>query len=80
MSYTELESGYQGLRQNRPGFYVGHDGNILPYVSLVLLFNKLFLSPETFCSNICVVSMQIFCLNSSWSHWSLVDFCLSVRM
>lgn len=33
MSYTELESGYQGLRQqNRPGFYVGHDGNIT-YVS-----------------------------------------------
>lgn len=34
MSYTELESGYQGLRQqNRPGFYVGHDGNVT-YVSL----------------------------------------------
>lgn len=28
MSYTELESGYQGL-QNRPGFYVGDDGNLL---------------------------------------------------
>lgn len=25
MSYSELESGYQGLRQNRRGFYVGHD-------------------------------------------------------
>lgn len=24
MSYTELESGYQGLQQNRPEFYVGH--------------------------------------------------------
>lgn len=33
MSYTELESGYQGLRQNRPEFYLGHDGNILSYVS-----------------------------------------------
>lgn len=33
MSYTELESGYQGLRQNRPGFYVGHDGNIVSFVS-----------------------------------------------
>lgn len=33
MSYTELESGYQGLRQqNRPGFYMGHDGNVA-YVS-----------------------------------------------
>ncbi|XP_055304490.1 inositol hexakisphosphate and diphosphoinositol-pentakisphosphate kinase isoform X16 [Sitodiplosis mosellana] len=34
MSYTELESGYQGLRQqnqNRPGFYVGQDGNIVQY-------------------------------------------------
>lgn len=39
MSYTELESGYQGLRQqNRPGFYVGHDGNIVSYVSLIALF------------------------------------------
>lgn len=35
MSYTELESGYQGLRQNRPGFYVGHDGSILSYVSII---------------------------------------------
>lgn len=34
MSYTELESGYQGLRQqNQPGFYVGQDGNIVSYVS-----------------------------------------------
>lgn len=33
MSYTELESGYQGLQQNHPGFYVGHDGNIVSYVS-----------------------------------------------
>lgn len=39
MSYTELESGYQGLRQqNRPGFYVGHDGNIVSYVSLIAIF------------------------------------------
>lgn len=36
MSYTELESGYQGLRQNRPGFYVGHDGNIISFVSCTL--------------------------------------------
>lgn len=36
MSYTELESGYQGLRQqNRPGLYVGHDGNIVSYVSFI---------------------------------------------
>lgn len=28
MSYTELESGYQGLRQqNRTGIYMGHAGN-----------------------------------------------------
>lgn len=41
MSYTELESGYQGLRQqnqNRPGFYVGQDGNIVQYVSSRLFF------------------------------------------
>lgn len=25
MSYSELESGYQGLRNTRRGFYVGHD-------------------------------------------------------
>jgi len=29
MSYTELESGYQGLKQQRPGFYVGDDGNLI---------------------------------------------------
>lgn len=34
MSYTELESGYQGLRQNQPGFYVGRDGNIVSFVSV----------------------------------------------
>lgn len=28
MSYSELESGYQGLRQNRPGFYVGDDNHV----------------------------------------------------
>lgn len=36
MSYTELESGYQGLRQNQqnqPGFYVGRDGNLVSFVS-----------------------------------------------
>lgn len=33
MSYTELESGYQGLQNNRPGFYVGHDGNLIALVS-----------------------------------------------
>lgn len=38
MSYTELESGYQGLKQNRPGFYVGHDGNLISLVSLFKLF------------------------------------------
>lgn len=39
MSYTELESGYQGLRQNRPGFYVGHDGNLIALVSdLIIIF------------------------------------------
>lgn len=27
MSYSELESGYQGLKQNRRGFYVGQDGD-----------------------------------------------------
>lgn len=36
MSYTELESGYQGLKQARPGFYVGHDGNLISMVSLLL--------------------------------------------
>lgn len=42
MSYTELESGYQGLRQqnqNRPGFYVGQDGNIVQYVSFRSFFS-----------------------------------------
>lgn len=38
MSYTELESGYQGLKQNRPGFYVGHDGNLISLVSTALIF------------------------------------------
>lgn len=38
MSYTELESGYQGLKQNRPGFYVGHDGNLIALVSDLVLF------------------------------------------
>lgn len=28
MSYSALESGYQGLRQNRPGFYVGDDNQV----------------------------------------------------
>lgn len=37
MSYTELESGYQGLKQNRPGFYVGHDGNLISLVSTLHL-------------------------------------------
>ncbi|XP_026724681.1 inositol hexakisphosphate and diphosphoinositol-pentakisphosphate kinase isoform X10 [Trichoplusia ni] len=31
MSYTELEHGYQGLRQaTQPQFYVGDDGNLVP--------------------------------------------------
>ncbi|CAH2990530.1 unnamed protein product [Chilo suppressalis] len=32
MSYTELEHGYQGLRQasRQPQFYVGEDGNLVP--------------------------------------------------
>ncbi|XP_050345275.1 inositol hexakisphosphate and diphosphoinositol-pentakisphosphate kinase isoform X4 [Nymphalis io] len=32
MSYTELEHGYQGLRQaaHQPQFYVGDDGNLVP--------------------------------------------------
>ncbi|XP_069365675.1 inositol hexakisphosphate and diphosphoinositol-pentakisphosphate kinase 2 isoform X2 [Maniola hyperantus] len=31
MSYTELEHGYQGLRQaTQPQFYVGEDGNLVP--------------------------------------------------
>lgn len=34
MSYTELESGYQGLKQQRPGFYLGHDGTLMALVSL----------------------------------------------
>lgn len=38
MSYTELESGYQGLKQ-RPGFYVGHDGNLIALVSDPFIFN-----------------------------------------
>lgn len=40
MSYTELESGYQGLKQ-RPGFYVGHDGNLIALVSdqFIFIFN-----------------------------------------
>lgn len=46
MSYTELESGYQGLRQNRPGFYVGHDGDILSYVSSLL--NKFYYHQRSF--------------------------------
>lgn len=25
MSYTELEQGYQGLKQSRPCFYIGED-------------------------------------------------------
>lgn len=29
MSYSELESGYQGLRNNRRGFYVGQDDDDL---------------------------------------------------
>lgn len=42
MSYTELESGYQGLRQqNRPGFYVGHDGDIVSDVSKSAIFINL---------------------------------------
>lgn len=38
MSYTELESGYQGLKQaaGRPGFYVGHDGNLISLVSVAI--------------------------------------------
>lgn len=49
MSYTELESGYQGLRQqNRPGFYVGHDGNVTYVSSYAHTFiNKLFLDSNT---------------------------------
>lgn len=43
MSYTELESGYQGL-QNRPGFYVGDDGNLLlDRVSLFFAFTHLLI-------------------------------------
>lgn len=38
MSYTELESGYQGLKKNRPGFYVGHDGNLIALVSDLFIF------------------------------------------
>lgn len=37
MSYTELESGYQGLKQGRPGFYVGHDGNLISMVSVCII-------------------------------------------
>lgn len=36
MSYTELEHGYQGLRQaTQPQFYVGDDGNLVPLRSSV---------------------------------------------
>lgn len=36
MSYTELEHGYQGLRQaTQPQFYVGDDGNLVPIRSSV---------------------------------------------
>lgn len=36
MSYTELEHGYQGLRQaTQPQFYVGDDGNLVPIRSPV---------------------------------------------
>lgn len=37
MSYTELEHGYQGLRQatRQPQFYVGDDGNLVPIRSPV---------------------------------------------
>lgn len=38
MSYTELEHGYQGLRQaTQPQFYVGDDGNLVPIRSSVSL-------------------------------------------
>lgn len=50
MSYSELESGYQGLRKNRRGFYVGHDDddieneneneNIISLVSNFVIFKK----------------------------------------
>lgn len=39
MSYTELEHGYQGLRQaTQPQFYVGDDGNLVPIRSSVSLY------------------------------------------
>ncbi|XP_050558823.1 inositol hexakisphosphate and diphosphoinositol-pentakisphosphate kinase 2 isoform X6 [Spodoptera frugiperda] len=38
MSYTELEHGYQGLRQaTQPQFYVGDDGNLVPIRSSVYM-------------------------------------------
>ncbi|XP_039970238.1 inositol hexakisphosphate and diphosphoinositol-pentakisphosphate kinase-like isoform X2 [Bactrocera tryoni] len=58
MSYTELESGYQDLRQSsqqaqtqsfsnerssRPGFFVGSDGNMLP----PLYSHWIFVPPPT---------------------------------
>lgn len=42
MSYTELESGYQGLKQSRPGFYVGHDGNLISMVSAYVCVESIF--------------------------------------
>lgn len=47
MSYTELESGYQGLKQTRPGFYVGHDGNVSfvsCWIFLICCFCEIFIS------------------------------------
>lgn len=39
MSYTELEHGYQGLRQaTQPQFYVGDDGNLVPIRSVSQMF------------------------------------------
>lgn len=72
MSYTELESGYQDLRQQssqqaaavssqtlasglgntsgsgershqRPGFFVGHDGNVICFSFLLIITNHLLL-------------------------------------
>lgn len=54
MSYTELESGYQGLKHNRPGFYVGHDGNLIALVSDLIIFNIFFLNlQESYRPTVC---------------------------
>lgn len=89
MSYTELESGYQGLRQqNRPGFYMGHDGsdayvswNLYIYICdilqlLSIMWHETF-SGTTRNGNVNRISKKVFWLDK---HTSGVRMFLKVNL